>query len=411
MEKANCIVCQSGGPTSVINASLYGVIKEAKKHNQINNIYGALNGIVGVIEDKLIDLRKLDEENLDLLKQTPSAILGSVRHCLNTKFDEEYKKILNVLQKHNIRYFYYIGGNDSMDTVAKLSAYLNEVQYSCFVIGIPKTIDNDLEITDHTPGYGSAIKYIASAINEIKEDTKCYIKGRVTIVEIMGRDAGWLTAATKLACLNQNAPDLIYLPEVAFDTEKFLQDVERIYQKQQKVLVCVSEGIKDKTGEYVQNQMRRYAVQKDKFSHIQLGGIAAYLTSLVKHKLNLPVRGIELNLLQRCASHIASESDIYEAIHCGEYAVIESLKQITGKVVIMRRENLKNYNLHYEMCDVNQIANKVKFFPKEWILNENDIHFDFISYALPLMDKQYHCIWKNGMVAYTKLNQKELSVD
>lgn len=400
MKKSNGIVCQSGGPTSVINSSLYGVITEAKKHPEIERIYGSKNGIAGIINEDFIDLGLLDAENLELLKQTPSAILGSVRHCLSNDFaDDEYQKILTFLKKYNIRYIYYIGGNDSMDTVAKLTNFLKKADYECCVLGVPKTIDNDLDITDHTPGYGSAIKYIASSINEIKEDTSCYKKGRVTIVEIMGRDAGWLTAASKLADLNGNGPDLIYLPETSFNLEKFLQDVTKIYACQNKVLVCLSEGIKDKNGGYVQNQQ----VQKDKFNHVQLGGVANYLTSIVKEKLGLPVRAIELNLLQRCASHISSLSDIKEAINCGKFAVKKSLQGHTGKMVIMKRKNAEKYLISYHLCNIEKIANKVKYFPAEWIVNDNDISNQFIDYALPLMDKEYKSKWKNGILLYTKL--------
>lgn len=403
MVKGNCIVGQSGGPTCVINSSLYGVIKEAKKHFEIQKIYGSLNGIQGTIQDNLIDLTHLDPENFELLKQTPSAVLGSVRYCLNKNFsDTDYEKILQTFKKYNIRFFFYIGGNDSMDTVYKLSSFCQQVQYDCAVIGIPKTIDNDLILTDHTPGYGSAIKFIANSISEIKEDTSCYCNGRVTIVEIMGRDAGWLTAGSKLACLNGNAPDLIYLPEVAFDLDDFLKKINELYQKNRKVLVCISEGIKNQHGKYVVNDFV-YNNDNDVFGHMQLGGAASVLTHVVKEKLNIPVRAIELNLLQRCSSHIASGVDIHEAVHCGEYAIKQALNNQTGKMVVMSRKKGNRYGVYYHLKDIQLIANQTKFFPSEWIVNQCDISDQYIDYALPLISKEYPCKYKNGMVQFTKI--------
>ena len=403
MRKANLVVGQSGGPTSVINSSLYGVVKEALKNKNIGKVFGALNGVNGLINNNLVTLNDLDKENLELLKQTPSAILGSVRYCLKDDFSHpDYEKILNNFKENNIRYFLYIGGNDSMDTVMKLSKFFKEVDYECYVLGIPKTIDNDLVETDHTPGYGSAIRYIANSVHQVKEDTNCYKNGRVTIVEIMGRDAGWLTAGSKLACLNGNAPDLIYLPEVVFDPEDFLKRVEEIYKVQKKVFVCISEGIKDKNGEYIINYNNSNA-DNDVFGHIQLGGAATALTLLVKNRLNLPVRAVEFNLPQRCATNLSSHSDIYEAIACGKHAVKEVVNKQTGKMVIMVRENQEDYKISYKLTDINKIANQIKYFPLEWIIDGCDISNDFIAYALPLINKQYKNKYENGIVKFASI--------
>ncbi|MBQ8206581.1 MAG: 6-phosphofructokinase [Bacilli bacterium] len=399
MLKGNCIVGQSGGPTCVINSSLLGVIKEALKHKEIENVYGALNGINGVINDNLVNLSNLDEENKELLKQTPSAILGSVRHCLSDDFSNpEYEKILNNLKKHNVRYFFYIGGNDSMDTVSKLSTYFKMVDYECYVIGVPKTIDNDLVGTDHTPGYGSACKFISNTVHQLIEDTNCYHKGRVTVVEIMGRDTGWLTACSKLASLNGNNPDLIYLPEVTFDVEKFLKKVDAIYKKKKKVLVCISEGIRDKDGNlFVGN------VDNDVFGHAQLGGAALTLTNIVKERLNLSVRAIEFNLLQRCASTVSSSIDINEAIGCGRYAVKQAILKNTGKMVTMNRISDDPYKITYSLKDIKEIANQTKYFPKEWIVNGCDISDEFIKYALPLMSKEHKGKYANGILKFASI--------
>lgn len=403
MIKGNLVVGQSGGPTSVINSSLYGVIKQAIQTKEIDNVYGAINGVNGLIENKLIDLKLLDNENLELLKQTPSAILGSVRHRLPTNFDhEDYQKILKTCKENNIKYFLYIGGNDSMDTVMKLSKFFKEVNYECYVLGVPKTIDNDLTITDHTPGYGSAIRFIANSIHQVKEDTNCYKNGRVTIVEIMGRDAGWLTAGAKLASLNGNNPDLIYLPEVAFDLEDFLSRVEKIYKEKKKVFVCISEGIKDKNDQYVINLLGQNS-DNDAFGHAQLGGAALALTSIVKDRLNIPVRAVELNLLQRCASSLSSNSDILEAANCGKYAVKQVVKKENEKMVVMKRISNEPYKITYELTDINIIANKIKYFPKEWIIDNCDISDEFIKYALPLINKPYKNKYENGMVKFATL--------
>ncbi len=397
----NIVIGQSGGPTSVINSSLYGAIVEAKNQG-IKKIYGMKNGIGGLISDNLIDLTDIDDKKLELLKQTPSSILGSIRYHLDPKDKEDdFKRIIENCIKYDIEYILYIGGNDSMDSVLKLSDYFKKVNFNCKVIGAPKTIDNDLDITDHAPGFGSAAKFIANSIVAIKEDTSVYEKGRVTIVEIMGRDAGWLTAASKLASLNGNGPELIYLPEVPFDKKKFLNDVVNAYGKNQKCLVCISEGIRNAKGKYIVNDFA-YIEDNDVFGHMQLGGSAEVLTHIVKDKLSIPVRAIELNLLQRSLSNLSSLTDINEAIESSSFAVKSLVDGETGKMVILKRKNQKDYEIEYVLEDISNVANKVKNVPKEWIVNGNDVNQDFIDYCLPLIQGELEAKYEDGIIKYFK---------
>lgn len=406
--KGNLVVLQSGGPTSVINSSLYGVIKQAKKENNIENIYGSLNGIDGIIDDNLINLSLEDENELKYLLTTPGAALGSTRHRLPSSLDDKiYESIYNCFVKHNIRYFILIGGNDSMDTASKVSDYFKTKDYKCNIMGVPKTIDNDLAITDHTPGYGSAIKYIANVFAEVKIDMSAYKKGKVTIVEVMGRDAGWLTAGSKLASLINCGPDLIYLPEVNFSLDKFLDDVKKIYESKKQVLVAVSEGINE-NGSYI---LEKYGnnVSKDNFGHSQLGGVAALLSSIVENRLNLPVRAMELNLPQRCASHLSSKTDILEASRCGMKAVKLAILNHSGKMVIMKRVSQKPYKIVLDSIDLHQIANKIKKVDKNWIINGNDIANEFIDYAKDLIKGQIKYEYIDGLAHFVKL--KKIKVD
>lgn len=403
--KRNLIVAQSGGPTSVINASLQGVIEEAMNNDAVDEIYGSLNGIDGILHERIIDFRQEDAKEIEKLKYTPSAALGSVRHCLPDQFDDPlYAQILTTFQKYEIHYFFYIGGNDSMDTVDKLYRYFQTIHYDCTVLGIPKTIDNDLPVTDHTPGYGSAIKYIATTIQEIHYDTACYEKGRVTIVEIMGRDAGWLTAGSKLAALFNAGPDLIYLPEVPFDQVQFEEDVARIYRQKQKVLVCVSEGIKNQKGQYVM-QDSAYIKDNDVFGHQQLGGTAMVLSHSIKEKLGIPVRAIELNLLQRCASHLASGCDIEEAYEAGKKAVEYALQNKSGQMVYLKRISQNPYQIAYLLCPISKIANQVCYVPSDWIVNGNNLNDQFIDYALPLIQKETNVSYYQGLPSLAKLKK------
>ncbi|MDY4788239.1 MAG: diphosphate--fructose-6-phosphate 1-phosphotransferase [Bacilli bacterium] len=381
----NSLIIQSGGPTPVINSSLYGIIKESKKIKSI--IYGSKNGILGLINDDLVNLNDLDEENLELLKQTPGAILGSARYCLKDFNHQDYELIKNNIIKYHLSYIYVIGGNDSMDTANKLALYCFNNNLAVKVIGVPKTIDNDLLYTDHTPGFGSALKYVVNTLACVKEDVKCYKNGKVTIVEIMGRDTGWLTAGSVFA-----NPDLIYLPESNFNLDNFLKDVNTIYQQKKYCLVCVSEGIK------LSNENDK---EIDQFGHTQLGGVSLFLANLVKEKLNISSRAIELSIPQRCSSFIASKVDVKEAIKCGQYAVKYALKDYTNKMVIMKRN--KEYAISYKLENLDNIANGVKYFPTSWIINNNYISDAFKTYAFPLMQKELKIKYQNGIIKHSKI--------
>ena len=404
----SCIIAQSGGPTAVINSSLLGVIETAKKQG-FEHIYGALNGVEGILNERIIDLMNEDDYELSLLKTTPSAALGSGRYCLkDLNIDStDYEKIYEVFKKLNIHYFFYIGGNDSMDTCHKVASYFKNHAYDCKVIGIPKTIDNDLVNTDHTPGYGSSVKYIVNTLSEIYLDTHSYEKGRVTVVEIMGRNAGWLTAGCHLAKLSNTPVDLIYLPEKPFDVDKFLDKVSSIYNKKKKVLVAVSEGIKTANGEYLLKY--RHFNKTDSFGHLQLGGVAQVLCEIVGEKLNLPVRAIELNLPQRCASHIASLTDIEEAYNCGKTALLKALDGETDKMVVMNRTG--NYHIEYELHNIDSIANLVKLVPDEYINDDCDgITDNFIDYAAPLILGESNITFENGFVRFSNLKKEIIKI-
>lgn len=397
----NLLYGQSGGPTSVINASAYGIIKEALEHSDdILDIYCCHHGIDGILNDDLI--RISDEQNSDqieLLPHTPGAAFGSVRHKLK-KIEEdssEYKRILEIFTKYNIRYFFYNGGNDSMDTCNKISLFLKKSGYKCRVIGVPKTIDNDLPITDHTPGFGSAAKFISTAISEIAYDASAYEKGRINIVEVMGRNAGWLAASSKLASLSGYGPDLIYLPEVAFNKEKFVEDVKKIYNRQNKCLVVVSEGIKDENGSFVAGKG-----SIDAFGHQQMGGVASYLVSLFS-KTGIKTRAIELSLLQRAANHLSAKRDIEEAIEVGRRSVASAINGSNGKMIIIKRLSSHPYMIRYEEADLSQVANVEKTIPTDMIVPEgNNVNQKFIDYALPLIYGENNAIFKDGIIQFAK---------
>ena len=389
--KCNAIYGQSGGPTSVINSSLYGVIKQIQQEDEIETLFIMENGIKGLIDNNIKDIKDIPNEQIELLPYTPSAIAGSIRYKLKKHTDDQtdYLKILDTLKKNNIKYIFLNGGNDSMDTSLKLLSFLETTDYDCKVIGIPKTIDNDLIITDHTPGYGSSAKFITSAIKTITYDNNCYPKGRVNIVEIMGRDAGWLTASSAL-CL-ENGPDLIYLPEVPFDLDKFLNDVKNVFLQKQRCLVAVSEGIRKENGEFIFTQN-----SKDAFAHHQLGGVGLYLASLVEEKLGFSTRAIELSLLQRCYSPITSLTDVNEAIECGKTAVKFALNNHNGVMVGMFRND--NYDIDYKPIDLKEVANQIKYMPKNMINPEgNHVTKDFIDYALPLINGENKIPFDKGI--------------
>lgn len=406
--KGACVIGQSGGPTSVINASAYGVIRTALDNPNITNVYGAEHGIKGVLNDRLFDMGKEDAKELELLKYTPSSALGSCRYKMKDPDvdDADYKRILEVFKKHDVRYFFYNGGNDSMDTCNKISKYMQKVGYECRVMGVPKTIDNDLFGTDHCPGYASAAKYIATSCMEVYQDARVYDTGTICIIEIMGRHAGWLTAAAALATEYGAGPDLIYLPETDFDMEQFLADVERVYKERGNCMVAVSEGIHYADGSFV-SEAKTSAT--DGFGHAQLGGLAALLANIVKEKTGIKVRGIELSLLQRCGAHLASETDIQESVMAGKAAVENAVAGITDKMVAFEREIVDgHYVCKTKLIDLSDVANTEKKVPLAWINDKhNGVKREFIDYALPLIQGEPNLPKEDSLPRFARL-KKEL---
>ena len=404
--KGACIIGQSGGPTSVINASAYGVIRTALDSDCITAVYGAEHGIKGVLADRLFDMSKEDARELELLKYPPSSALGSCRYKIADPDvdDTDYKRILEVFKKHDVRYFFYNGGNDSMDTCNKISKYMQKVGYDCRVMGVPKTIDNDLFGTDHCPGFASAAKYIATSCMEVYQDARVYDTGMVCIMEIMGRHAGWLAGAAALATAYGAGPDLVYLPEVDFDMDKFLADVDRIYKEKGNCMVAVSEGIHYADGTFV-SEAKTSAT--DGFGHAQLGGLAAHLASVVKEKTGAKVRGIELSLLQRCGAHLASETDIEESVMSGKAAVENAVAGITDKMVGFQctRDNGK-YVCKTELLNLTDVANTEKKVPLEWINKEhNGVEQPFIDYVLPLIQGEPNLPKVDSLPRFAKLKK------
>ena len=405
-KKRNIIVGQSGGPTSVINSSLAGVYKNAIERG-FDKVYGMLHGIQGLLDEQYIDLSTQIHSELDieLLKRTPSAFLGSCRFKLPENLSDSFYRVLfEKLERLDIGYFFYIGGNDSMDTVSKLSRYAAQIKSPIRFIGIPKTIDNDLVLTDHTPGYGSAARYVAASVREIALDASVYQQKSVTIIEIMGRHAGWLTAASVLARKFENDnPVLIYLPESAFNTDTFIEDVKKALEHTSNLVVCVSEGINDGNGTFICELASDVGV--DTFGHKMLTGSGKYLENLVKEKLGVKVRSIELNVNQRCSSSMISATDQEEAIQAGISGVHFALDGITGKMIAFHRTEGADYSINYVPEDVNLICNQEKTVPPEWITgNGSDIGQAFIDYALPLIQGIVNVPEENGLpkFAYRK---------
>ncbi|MBR6825561.1 MAG: 6-phosphofructokinase [Oscillospiraceae bacterium] len=387
------VIGQSGGPSSVINASAYGVIKTALEADCITAVYGANHGIVGILNDRLMDMSKEDPAELELLLHTPSSALGSCRYKIADpeKDDTDYKRILEIFKKYNIRYFFYNGGNDSMDTCNKVSRYMKSVGYECRVFGVPKTIDNDLFGTDHCPGFASAAKYIATSFMEVSRDSHVYDKGMITIIECMGRHAGWLTAAASLANLSGDGPDLIYLPEVDFDMDRFVADVTRVYKENGNCIVAVSEAKTSGT---------------DGFGHAQLGGLAARLAEVVKAATGAKVRGIELSLLQRCAAHCASATDIEESFNSGKTAVEAAIAGETGKMVGFKCDRENGYKCEYVLFDLEKVANFEQKVPLEWITEDkSNVTADFINYCAPLIRGDLVMPMENGLPRFAKLKK------
>ncbi|WP_338828056.1 6-phosphofructokinase [Neomoorella thermoacetica] len=400
MLTGNCVVAQSGGPTAVINNSLGGVIEAALGCEAIKEVYGARHGVLGILREDFCDLRREDPAIIQGLRYTPGAALGSCRYQL--KKQEDYDRLLDIFRRYNIRYFFYIGGNDSMDTAAKVNRLALEEGYDLRVIGIPKTIDNDLPLTDHCPGYGSAAKYLATSVLEMGLDLKCIVTStKVAIVETMGRNTGWLAAATALARRRPgDAPHYIYLPEVAFDMAAFLADVERAYRQYGTALVVVSEGLVDKDGNYVFND----AATVDVFGHQRLGGLGQFLLNKIETELNLKGRVILPATSQRSAMHLASRTDAEEAWAVGRVAVEAAVKGASGQMVAIRRLEGDTYQVTYELVDLDQVANKEKKLPRAWINEQgNDVTDHFINYARPLIQGEVNIPFPNGLPAYVNL--------
>lgn len=402
MNQSNCMVAQSGGPTSAINASLAGVIYGVTNSGKYDTCYGSINGILGILNERYLNLTEAIAVpgNFKRLCLTPAMYLGSCRYKLPNYRDDDspYVFIFNQFEKLGIKAFFYIGGNDSMDTVLKLSDYAEKINSDIRIIGIPKTIDNDLCVTDHTPGFGSAAKYIASTMLEVAHDTFIYAVKSVTIVEIMGRDAGWLTAASALARNEYNtAPHFIYLPETPFDQEQFLNDIREKLKTLNNVIVAVSEGIRDKEGNYITSSQ----AMADQFGHQQLSGAGKALEFLVKENIGVKVRSVEINVLQRCAAHMASATDLKEAFTLGQKAVALAEEQVTASMVTLERTGNNPYTVDYRYAPIRGIANEAKLIPREWI-NEagNDIMPELEEYLRPLIQGEASVEFENGVPVY-----------
>ena len=402
--RGNAVVGQSGGPTAAINATLSGVIRGVLRYKEegiIDTLYGMRYGIEGFLAENFIDLTQCcsDENSLEILEQTPAAALGSCRKKMKSPADdpETYEKIIDIFKKYNIRYFFYIGGNDSMDTVSKLSKFAKEHDYDVRVVGIPKTVDNDLVVTDHTPGFGSAAKFIATTVKELIRDISVYTLKAVTIVEIMGRDAGWLTAASALPKISGGVtPDLIYLPERDFDADKFIESIVELQKTKPALLIAVSEGIKFADGHYVGEGLGGRSV--DAFGHVALSGAGKVLESLVKEKIGCKVRSVELNLPQRCAAHIASKTDISESVGVGMSGVESAVSGKTGVMATIIRNPGEEYSVSFGASDISSIANEVKHVPDNYITKSGDgITDEAIAYLAPLILGELDVKYVGGM--------------
>ncbi len=407
----NLIVGQSGGPTAVINSSLAGVYYGAKKCGY-DKVYGMLNGIEGLLDEKIVDLDEyfLDEYNLELLKQTPSSFLGSCRFKLGSYEENEkvYDKVFDVLEKFQIDSMIYIGGNDSMDTVESLADYAKFKNKNQNFIGVPKTIDNDLPITDHCPGFGSACRYIATTLREIIQDNNCYgtTKPTVAIVEVMGRHAGWLTASSILAKDSTcDGVDAIYLPEIPFHMESFIEEVQEMLKNKSSLVIAVSEGIHDEEGRFICEAGNSLLV--DSFGHKELAGCAPVLCKILKEKLGIKTRSIILSTMQRAASHLSSLTDLEEAFQCGVKGSELAFHKESGKMIYMERVSNSPYRVEYKVFDdIHKIANIEKMIPLEWIdVEHNNVKEEMIEYLKPLIQGEVKQIYKDGLPQYINLRK------
>jgi len=404
---SNCIIAQSGGPTSVINSSVVGLLNANKELKTFKKVYGGLNGIEGILNKNIIDLSLISDQEMHQFRFTPSSGLGSCRYKLKDidSCSQEYENLINILREYDITTFFYVGGNDSMDTIAKLSKYAKLNNIGITFMGIPKTIDNDLKFTDHTPGFGSAAKFIGTTALETYLDASVYINNGIFILETMGRDTGWLAASACLAKLdNKPVADFIYLPEVAFDKDKFIKDVKQKFKEQNKVYIIVSEGIRDENGKFVSEFE---CVSEDKFGHTQLGGVSNYLRMLILEEgFTTRVKALELGILQRCAMHCASDTDLKEAYNVGKMALKYASEGQTGKMVNINREGNKPYEVVYSVVDAEKIANNVRYFPTEWINPEgNFVTDEAYSYFEPLIKDLPTLTFEGNLPKYKVFNQ------
>ncbi|HHW79915.1 MAG TPA: 6-phosphofructokinase [Acholeplasmataceae bacterium] len=404
--KGAALLGQSGGPTSVINASAAGVFLTALDNENITAVYGAVHGVKGILNEDFYDMGKEDRKELELLKNTPASSIGSVRYKLaDPKVDDtDYRRLMEVFKKYNIRYFFYNGGNDSMDTAHKIHEFFAKEGFDCNVIGVPKTIDNDLTGTDHSPGFASAAKYVATTLMELYHDATVYDTPQVTIVEIMGRNAGWLTAASALAQAKGQGPDLVFLPELPFDIDLFNRRVKEVLEEKGKVIVAISEGVQTKEGKYIPELFKELAT--DSFGHAQLGGTAQVLADEVQKTLNVKVRAIEFSLMQRSAAHLASKIDVEEAFNSGKLAVEAAVRGESGKMVAFKRLSSNPYKMEYVMQDLSVAANTETKVPLEWILpNAEGMTQEFIDYALPLIQGESKAPLEDGLPRFAKLKK------
>jgi ATP-dependent phosphofructokinase / diphosphate-dependent phosphofructokinase len=403
----NCLLAQSGGPTSVINSSAYGVIKEFAFLNPEDKIYAGIYGIEGILQNKIVDIGNIDKGLLEGMKYLPSVALGSCRYKLKDFEDSEaeYEKIFARFKEHNIRYFFYIGGNDSMDAACKLDEYAKIINYEINIMGVPKTIDNDLVGTDHCPGFGSAVKYASNVAMELWMDINAYDFNSIMVLETMGRDTGWIAAATGI--IKKSIPDinqLIYVPEIAFSEDKLLLEVKKAYDNYGKLLIVTSEGLRDEKNEYISADANCY--EKDVFGHKQLGGIGKYIQTLLKNNIEKRVKLTELGVPQRCAMHLVSKVDLDEAEMVGREAVKYSLKDNSGYMVALKRSTEGEYKCTTELATLKDVCNKVKNVPTEWFNKENkNINQHMINYVEPLMAGQVNCFDNNGLLKYTDLSK------
>ena len=409
--KGNSLVAQSGGPTAVINASVCGVIQEALEHKEIEGIYGAYNGILGVLKEELLDLRSEDPEAVEMLKTTPSAALGSCRHKLKnlTESRADYERVLEVFKAHNIRYFFYIGGNDSMDTAAKLKDLSAQLGYEMAVMGVPKTIDNDLAFTDHCPGYGSVAKFIAASVMEAGRDNESlYTFDTCAVLETMGRNAGWITAAAALARrYEEDAPHLVYVPEVSFSREKFIEDVRAVHAKYGRCFIAASEGMRWDNGRYVTED--HSALAKDSFGHSQLGGVAQVLKHIIEKELGLKTRWMMQGLTQRNAMHFASRTDRDEAWLCGAEAVRRAVGGVSGFMVTLERVSKAPYRARTGLARLDDVANGEKKLPRKWMNEQGNFPTaEFLDYARPLIEGEVELPMAGGLPIFMRFRKEWL---